>query len=43
MVAAILMTCEIFSSANHAQLLDKVYSAQSKRSKQSNICSMFLV
>jgi len=38
-----MILCEIFSSANHAVLVDKVYSAQCKFSNQSNICSMFLV
>jgi hypothetical protein len=42
--AAIPMTSrEIFSSANHAELLDKAHSTQRKFSNQSNICSMFLV
>jgi len=42
--AAIPMTsCEIFCSANHAELLDKLYSAQCKCSNQLNNCSMFLV
>lgn len=42
-VATPITSREIFSSANHAELPDKVYSAQHKCCNQSNMCSMFLV